>query len=445
MSTFLITLFSGLFSWRFIYPPLALFLFIFLDPMSTLGTAAVMPLSIYTSRMVWGALVGVAIKSLMIIYRTRNSGSGGRYSWRVGVICLLMVIMIRISVIIGTGEFGLGIDYASSGPLTLIIVVAYLRDRRAWLYFGLMLILQLGLGLYIILNPESLLNGYSARIGDLAIDAVNFDKSEIIGSRVQGQFGNTVALAMHAAVGVALGIALLVASYRSRTKRYIFMSLGIVIVIVGLFLLGISMTRGIIIGVIIGILGYFIGIHGTVRTSLFLFTLLSLLYIMPSFLELIPADDPVFGRFVLFAKLGENEGYRLQAIPNSINAVMQQSVFGWGDYESGLNACNGYLAHQGPLAIAVLYGIPVGLLACVILVWAIKSDFSSKKLKVNNFDSEFAALRAFRSISLWAAIACIMTNGYAASALLYIILGVVMWPKIFQATVPKAISGRYSC
>ncbi len=445
MSTFIITLIFCWLSWRYIYPPLALLLFVFIDPVTTPGTAIIVPFGVYAIRIVWGFLLGAALVSMIRLHRNRNDSRGGSFSWQVGVICALIVFLIRLSVVFGTEELGIEVQYDSVGPLTLIIVLGFFRDRRAWWYIGLMFIVQLGVSLYVVTNPDSILNGYTASMADLANNgsllSEKFADSSIIGSRMQGQFGNPIALAMYASVAIAAGIALFVASFRLRANRYVYIICGILLTICGIFLLGISSSRGIMIGLIIGIVVYFFKIRGPVRLSII--SLISLIFFisLPNIFYLIQDDDPFFGRFALFADFNRTELFRLEAINSSLNAVIQRPVFGFGSYESALYACKGYIAHQGPYYLSVLYGIPVGLLACLIIVQAFKSDYFLSKLKEITGDRNLAALQAFSTISFWAAMGCIMTNGYATPILINIILGLTMWPMIIQRH-PHVVSPR---
>jgi hypothetical protein len=448
MSTLIITVFCGLLSWRMAYPPLALLLFVFLDQTSTLGTAAAMPFSAYTSRMVWGGLLGAALTSILQLHKTCNAGPGERFAWRVGMVCVLMIFLIRISIMIGTGQMGVQNDLVSAGPLTLIIVVAYLRDRRAWWCFGFMLVVQLSLSLYLIQSPESRLNAFNVELATLS-DMGRYlirkmEEGDAIGSRLSAQFGNTITMATYAAVGVAAGLALLVASRRLRLGRKVAAILaGIGLVAVGAYLLGVSASRGAMIGLAFGILVHFCRARGPVRLPLFVGTLFSVFVVAPHLANLIPEDSPLWGRFALLRTL-EGEEYRLEAMRNAFDAIMSSPLLGTGDYFSAIDACRGYLPHIGPYAFAVIYGIPVGLLACVVLFWSAKSDLTAANKRAANSAPDLRALCAFGTIGCWTALGCIMTNGYSG-IVIYIALGVAMWPSVLRQPVPPATSGYRKC
>jgi len=449
MSTLIITLVFGFLSRRFVYPPLAVLVFIFFDTITTPGTAGLIPFSEYIDRIVWGGLVGAAFSSIIQLYRDRQDSPGKWFSWRIGMVCLLIFVLIRISVIIGTGDFTFENDLASVGPLTLIIVLAYFHDHRAWWCFALIVIVQLCLSLFVISNPSSTMNGYYAYAGDPSeakrLLSHEVEENGMVGSRTQGQFGNTVSLAMYAVVAVAAGISLLEASIRSVINKNYSGFAGIILVAIGVLLLAVSTTRGAIIGLVLGIMIHYFGIRGYMRLFLFTAIILSLFAIVPNFADIIPADDPVLSRFVLLNDLNGTEYYRLTAIQTSYDAVMTSPLLGWGTFEIGLKACKGYMAHQGPYSLAVLYGIPVGFLSCIILILSINSDLTGNNIKFVNYNPNFRPLCAFSTISSWSTIVCIMTNGFGTPTLQYIILGIAMWPNIYQGTISSKSSGDCLC
>jgi hypothetical protein len=345
------------------------------------------------------------------------------------------------------GNLSVGGDGASEGLLALIIFVAYLRERRAWWCFGVMLVLQLGLSMYLVRNPDSVMNGYLARFGD-SLEVENLTSSgirdgEAIGSRFSGQFGNPVNLAMHAAVGVAAGISILIASRGwGPCKKNAAILAALCLVACGVFLLGVSATRGVIIGLVFGILVHFFGARGPVRFTLLVVGLFCVLIAIYK-LDLMPAESLMFGRFAELQNYQVAEEYRLEAMRTSLGAIINSPVLGWGDYELGLNAAKGHLAHIGPYSMAVLYGVPVGMLACMILIWAIMGDLRFANVGVANLDSNFHAICAFASICCWTVVGCIMTNGSSVSAFMYIVLGIAMWPMFYlQSDFPATSRNR---
>lgn len=437
MLTFALTLVFGLLSWRLVFPPLALMVFLFLDPLSTPGTAAAVPYSDYTRTMVWGGLLGAALTSMTTLYRDRNNGDGGRFAWRVATVCAAMFVLIRISVALCGHYYGVGSDTASFGPLTLVIVLAYLFDLRAWWCFGLMLVFQLGLSLYIIANPDSPMNGVFMKVESAdQMDRTVFNlvnQTEIVGARYPAQFGNTLYMAVHAAVGVVAGLALLIWSRGCAVQKKVLAVLaGTGLIMAGAYLLGVSASRGIMIGLAFGILIHFLRARGPGRFIVLVLALLGLLVVGDQLVGMLPEDDPLWGRFVELRNYQQTEDYRIEAMRNGIDAILGSPVLGWGDFYLALEAADGFMPHIGPYSLAVLHGLPVGLLACLILVWAGMSDWTAKNVRTLESAPEFRALCGFATMSFWTAFAAIMTNGYVAASFLYIILGVAMWPMIYR-------------
>lgn len=436
MITLIITLLSIFLSFNVIYPPVALFLFLFLDIGSTIGTATAMPYSTYTSIAAWGGLIGAALLSLQKLYNSRKLYKGGYFGWKVGTICIWMVILMRLSIIINTGSVSVGSDYGSAGPLTLIIVLAYINDKRAWQLFIIMLSIQLGLSIYITIFPESIFSGYAVNLLGLQVEngllAEFVEENGIIGSRIQGQFANTVSMAMHAALGLSVGISFLFFSLRVGNRTVQYMLVGLLFVIVGMYLLFVSATRGVMIGAAIGIILAFWGRIKLVSRIIILIIFVPLLYVMSQYIDMkSQIDNPYFNRFSQLEDMKGTQNYRIEAIPLSMNAVLSRPFLGWGNYEKGLKAVKGYLAHQGPLSISVIYGAPVGLFACMIIYWAIKHGGIIRNKK-NNLSLHEESLYILSVISVWSAVACIMTNGYASLSIIYIILGIGMWPIILH-------------
>ena len=449
MSTLIITVFCGLLSWRLVYPPLALLLFIFLDPMTTPGTAALMPFHAYVPRMAWGGLLGAALTSMMRLWQARNDGPGERFAWRVAVVCALMVVLIRLSIMLKANLFGVGMDTASVGPLTLIITLAYLHERRAWWCFGFMLVAQLCLAVYVVANPGSRFNGVYASVEDMlgAQDLLRRKSEEgSIGSRVMGQFTNTIMMATHAAVGLGAGLALLIASRRLTLGRQIAAILaGIGLATAGVYLLVVSATRGTMIGVGFGILVHIFRARGLVRLPLFVGTLLSVFVVAPHLATLIPEDSPLWGRFALLRDLKETQEYRIEAMRRGFDAIPRNPVLGTGDHMSGVEACMGYMPHMGPLYLAVVYGIPVALMGCAVLFWAGVSDLTAAHVKKDKAFPALRAPRAFGTICYWTVMACIMTNGYSGPGFMYMALGIAMWRMTCRRSVSPAASGYRTC
>jgi hypothetical protein len=440
MLTLAITLVCTLLSWRMLFPPLAVVLFLFLDPSSTAGTAAAVPYSEYTCSMVWGGLLGGTLTSLKQLHANRNNGPLGIFTWRVATVCVLICILIRISVAICGHYYGAGNDTASVGPLTLIIVLAYLWDRRAWWCFISMLVVQLSLSLYIIANPTSTMNGAFIRVetGEQMERTVSnlVNQTDVIGTRYPGQFNNTIPMAIHAAVGVVAGLALLIGTRGQAVgKKLAATAVGTGLIIVGGYLLGISASRGVMIGLAIGILIHFLNARGPKRFAVLGVALAGFAFAGYYMIDLIPEEDPLWGRFVSLRYTGESEDYRIAAMRNGVDAIMGSPVLGWGDFDLALEAGDGYLPHIGPYFLAVLHGIPVGLLASLILVAAGMADLTGKNTKALETAPELRPLCAFATMSCWIALAAIFTNGYTVASFLYILLGIAMWPMISRPSL----------
>lgn len=437
MLTFAITLLCCLLSWQLLFPPLAVVLFLFFDPLSTAGTAAAVPYGEYTCSMVWGGLLGGVLTSLEQLYANRNKDSGGMFAWRVALICVAMFFLIRISVALYGHYYGVGSDMTSIGPLTLIIVLAYLWDPRAWWCFGGMLATQLGLSLYIIANPENAMNGTFIRVetGDQMERTVSnlVNQTEIVGTRHPGQFNNTIPMAIHAAVGVAAGLALLIGTRgQAAGKKVAAMAAGAGLIIAGAYLLGISASRGVMIGLAFGMLVHFLGARSPTRFFMLVITLLGLFFASVQLADLIPGDDPLWGRFAELRDYQDTEDYRIAAMRNGVEAILGSPALGWGNFDQALEAGDGYMPHIGPYFMAILHGVPVGLMACLILAWAGLSDLTGKNVNALDSAPELSAFCAFATMSCWIALAAIFTNGYTAASFLYILLGVAMWPMIYR-------------
>jgi hypothetical protein len=348
-----------------------------------------------------------------------------------------MVVCIRISLAILGHYYGVGSDGTSAGPLTLIIVLVYLWDRRAWWCFGGMLVAQLGLSVYVIARPDCAFNGAFVSMeneDEMERSLSGFlRESAVVGARVPGQFKSTIAMAVHAAVGIAAGLALLIgARGLAAAKKVVAVTAGAAMIMVGAYLLGVSASRGVMIGLAFGILVYFLNARGPRRFVLVGLALFSIVFAAAQIIDMIPEDDPLWGRFAALRDYQETEDYRIEAMRSGVDAVVGSPLLGSGDFDLALEVTGGYMPHLGPYSLAVLHGIPVGLLACLILALAGIGDVTSKNLKVLEFAPEFRPLCAFATMSCWIALSAVMTNGYNPTAFIYIILGVAMWPMIYQ-------------
>ncbi len=420
-------------------------LFIFLDPGSTVGTATAVPYSQYTCSMVWGGLLGGVLTSLKQLHQNRNNDDGGKFAWRVAVVCLVMFFLIRTSLGVRGHYYGVGNDTASVGPLTLIIVLVYLWDRRAWMCFGGMLVIQFCLSLYVIARPDSVLNGFLVKIEDAGEVERNLSgflrESEVVGARVPGQFMSTISMAVHAAVGIAAGLALLIGTLgQAAAKKVVSVTAGVALILVGSYLLGVSASRGVMIGLAFGILVYFLNAQGPMRFIMLGIGLCGILIVGTQLVDMIPEDDPLWGRFVQLRNYQITEDYRIAAMRNGVGAIMASPLLGWGDFDSALEATDGYMPHIGPYSMAVIHGVPGGLLACLILAWAGMGDLTGKNSKELKNAPELRPFCAFATMSCWIALVAIMTNGYTPTAFIYILLGIAMWPMIYQPPLEEPTS-----
>jgi hypothetical protein len=313
-----------------------------------------------------------------------------------------------------------------------------------------MLVVQLCLSVYVIAYPESRFNGANATAVDmhLSADLLSPD-SEVgfLGTRVRGQFSNTITMAVHAAVGVAAGLTLLGASRRwgFSKKKVVAILAGLGLASAGAYLLGVSATRGVMLGLIFGLMVHFFRIRGSVRLPLFVGTVLGVLVVAPFFADLLPEESLLWGRFAMLRDLKGTEDYRLIAMRYGLDAIMSNPFVGAGDFIKGLDACTGYMPHIGPYYLAVLYGIPVGLLACVVLFWAGRSDLTAANVRAANAVPAFRELCAFGTICCWTAMGCILTNGYAGTVIIYISLGIAMWPLVYRHPVSHPMIRYRSC
>jgi hypothetical protein len=448
MSTFIITLLSGLASVRFAYPPLVVLLFTFVFSLGTPGTATLVPFHLYTDRIAWGGLLGAAVTSMMTLYQARNTGPGGRFALRVGMVCVLTVLLVVISAGVKVGQSAVGTDWTVC-PLVLIITLAYLHDRRTWWGLGFMLVVQLCLSLYVVANPESRMNGVflTGEEESSHSELANLEDSEnAVGTRAPGQFGNTTTMAFHAAVGAGAGLALLIGARRLRIGRMVVIMLaGIGLVTTGVYLLGVSASRGVTMGFAFGILVHFFRARGLVRFSLLVATLLTMILGASHLVDMISEDNPVLGRYVALRDIRGTEEYRLSAMVLAVDAIQRNPVLGTGEYFTGVEACHGLLPHNGPMFLALLYGIPVAVLGCAVLWWAVMSDLTAVSVKKDKASPIFRGLRAFGTITVWTAIFAIFTGSYPAVVLTQIVLGFAMWPLVFRPPVSQATTGHQKC
>jgi len=142
-----------------------------------------------------------------------------------------------------------------------------------------------------------------------------------------------------------------------------------------------------------------------------------------------PDENTILGRFAMLKDVASTQEFRIIGMRIGLEKVTVNPILGFGDYHIALEECSGYLPHIGPLLLALIHGIPAGLLSCLILLCGIIGDFvkGSGSFVAN---PNFAGIRALSTISGWTSLALVMTNQLPESFVLYAALGIAMWPMI---------------
>jgi hypothetical protein len=124
----------------------------------------------------------------------------------------------------------------------------------------------------------------------------------------------------------------------------------------------------------------------------------------------------LLGRFeYMYSDVGRTS-YRATAREIAYKNIFKRPIFGYGSNEIAVSEL-GYVAHEEPLALALIYGIPVGVSFLLIMILGVVGDL--KRWQHNG---------GIYTVFLWTTLFLVMTNSTGGRSLAWLILAVVSIP-----------------
>jgi len=411
---------------RYIYPPLIAALFIFGCPYDTAGTAAVVPLHLKV--FVWPVFIAATWKAFRKLFRDQNTSGERKWAWNFGCLAAGALGLIELSRMINCPAELASIENAER-LMAIIVALAYVSEPQAQLLFFATLAVQVLLALGLTLSPEGPLRRFIPSSETTEhLTEILISSDETAGSRFGAQFTNTIGVGFYGAIAFATGI---FGGIFGGTHRWLRVA-SLVMIPVGGYLLIVSTTRGITIGLLLGLSIYLIRARGLIKfTLLILATAMAGNVLLTSLESGITMDwaGPFAARFDELRGYGlqQSEAHRLDGIKATWIAVKEQPLFGFGSYSHAIEK-QGNMAHVAPLSDMSIFGIPFAVITTLFLFCAVASDIFGLGGAAVKSANPWANPQGLSGIFGWVVVATALTNGYAVSAFMSIMTVVAMAP-----------------
>lgn len=416
---------------RLFFPPLAMFLYLLFSLGETLGVAKFSYIAILTPPL-YSALIMASVISFNKLKQRRYSSAVDKRLFFLGALAVFCALWIYMSGIVNGRGTSLAFSWYIAGPCSMIITLAYYRDKRFKPLLFTYIFIQVSLAFMLTLSPDGPLR---------ALNAFNYTGEPLelmdiggraYGIRLSGQFTNTVQMSYYGAIALAIGVYIAIL-YRSFLMRIA----GIALALAGFTIQFISLTRGVIMGLA---LGFLLSLTQGRKKARNIFLLFALSILTLSFLSSIPFLKPpefvlpLLDRFdYVSSDIGETS-YRMIAREIAFNNILNHPLFGYGSNEVTVNKF-GYVAHEEPLTLALIYGIPVGACFLLIIILCVMADLKRGQRGFLKWKSQPGADCAWFSpgdgiytVFLWTTIFLVMTNAIGGKSLTWVILAIVSIP-----------------
>lgn len=308
-----------------------------------------------------------------------------------------------------------------AGPVLVLAVLAYGREKRARYIFAGTILIQMILAFFILNFPV----GYLAELNaanyhHYAPIAGGIDKAGNI-LRAVGQFSTTIQLGAYATLCLGIGIYLYRISQSAATKLLssLFLSLGLW----GEYL---SFTRGILFSLVFTMVLCSFSRKGWQTVVLSAGIAVSVFWAGQALLESInsTATGAIAGHLKEMANPEDDSiQYRITGLKNALNIITEEPSFGLCSAHDIID--RGEICHFYPGWMAAMYGLPAGLAVLILFLCAVRTDLlympkSSGRTKQNSKVSKDGLLS---SLLGWTAVCLLSTNFMGGRALVWIMLG----------------------
>lgn len=349
------------------------------------------------------------------------------------------ILYIAKLLVISTGWIGLSvyandggmrqvlITMATKGPYPVIIALAYWDNKRARQLILTVVSVQVFIASAIILWPNGPFDAVKAsQYNDYAAEIYFVMLSTFQELRVSCQFLNTVQLAFYAGVGMMAAVYLWIKPTTNKNKM-----LAITISILSILLNYQSMTRGVLLSIIIAIPLVAISKRSYRVSILLLFICLFAVFYSSTIFETI-IDITGHREFIISRISHLDLGARTTAIKEFISNFIRHPLFGIGEITYDIN-----MPHILFLDYMLLYGFIPGITLFIMMYIATvgicralifqMDGLSGKKFElfsnINDKDKQIAIMLGILAILV------AITNGSAGRTLQYVCFGFtcILW------------------
>lgn len=427
-----------------IYPPLFLFIYIFLAYSETYGVGMFVSSFPYLNIAISSFLTASTIMSFLRLWKERKASATNFRVFIVALVTGILAFWMYASAVFDNPKNFLRfleVEYFA-GPYALIITLAYYREHRAQLLFIIFIFAQVMLSAAIVMFP----NG-PWRIFD-GLRYINMKRGVsylmnndvIYGSRAPGQFVNTIMVGFYGACAMIVSLYLF---FAVNTKSKVKIA-SLAFFIIGLLLQFVSATRTIFMALAFSLILIVTRARGTIKMFILVIIILISLPLFLSWvgsLEVSSQLNPTLYRFKELTNYIDRSGTvvkeerRITVVRRALRHIFDDPLFGCkGDWDKMIKVAHG-LPHVAPVSFMLRYGIPAGILLSILLFLGIAPDlikeqprFSTKKPFME--DSYFfnRNKRNLCSMFGWLVLLVLMTNEMTPRAMGWIALAISIIP-----------------
>lgn len=322
------------------------------------------------------------------------------------------------------------LDYGTyimqAGPVLVLPVIAFGNDRLARVLVACTVAVQMLLALMVIKFPIGGLDVLnSANYHKYASAMGGISESGVI-SRAVGQFSTPIQFSMYATMCFAIGL-VVAGGQRNRLAR----AAGVALAVLGLWGEYQSLTRGALLALVFALALACFPARGWKAVAVAGLVMALLVPLGDAFIP--PSSSTAAGSVAEYIREvtdpdSDTITYRKEGMENGLKIVGEEPVFGICSMEGIIQ--RGKICHLYPLWFAAVYGIPCGLAALLLFLYAIAGDFRTwavgreSKAADRLLGRGWAAWDRFLgTVFGWTSVVLLSTNFIGGRSLTWIMLG----------------------
>jgi hypothetical protein len=365
--------------------------------------------------------LAIAFREYYKIWLGRNSSPEGQRSFVISTLAVLIAAWIGFSVYTGgVGIVETLISVIDSGVLGVILAVAFHRDQKAMFFIVLTVLAQLLISYGVVNFNSGPLGSLSFADSILSADSLGVSYEKV--TRTSAQFHNSIPLGFYGAISFLIG-----AYFFLYSGKILLKTLAFAFILLGAWSSFVTIQRAIWVGILIGMVFLLKPVSRKVLGKLLIVSYVAGLGFL--IYTLMSTENKALNVLSDFFLETRKEEYRVMAAINSIDILFSKPMLGnQGDILEQVRLAGG-APHQFFYFLAVLYGIPAGLFAVILMFIVIKGNFVAGIIRGN---SGLSAPETYLGVALgWAMLSMSLSNNMSAGMLGWLCLGYACLPWVY--------------